>query len=82
MQNSVLLLSSHELENHETDHFLTDASGREEENFFFRYGDNAGIRKSCTITYQNQHYVIGGEFGRDETKKEKVTSIFRIIFYI
>ena len=76
LQNSVLLLrtTSDYSIGHLKTHLLTDASGREEYNIFFRVGDEANTKYSCTITFQNQHYVIGGYVS------EQVTSNFWIIF--
>ena len=40
---------------------ITDSSGRDDPNFFFRYGEDTSVYGSCSLTFRNQLYVFGGE---------------------
>ena len=39
---------------------LTDSSGRVDTNLAFTLDDNTSVWGSCSVTFQNQHYVYGG----------------------
>ena len=45
---------------------LTNASGREDRNFYFLMGENAHVSYSCSITFKNEHFVFGGNAERKQ----------------
>ena len=39
---------------------ITDFNGKNDDNFYFMYGDNTVVGRSCALTFQNQLYILGG----------------------
>ena len=39
---------------------ITNASGREDRNFYFEYGEGVQVTRSCGLTWRNEHYIFGG----------------------
>ena len=42
---------------------ITDATGRVDTDLRFTFGDDTSVWLSCSLTFQNQHYVFGGSSG-------------------
>ena len=51
---------------------LTNATGREDKDFNFEIDEEAEVRSSCSLTWQNELYVFGG--GSKKTQISKVQS--------
>ena len=53
---------------------ITDASGRADNNFNFRFGENTSVYHSCSMKYKNQFYVFGGttSYGGDKRQISKL----------
>ena len=39
---------------------ITDANGKSDGNFYFRFGENTTVLWSCSMKYKNQFYVFDG----------------------
>ena len=48
---------------------LTNAHGREEKDFNFKFGRIAEVKYSCSLTWQNELYVFGGVNKRTQISK-------------
>ena len=51
---------------------ITDSSGREEYNFFFRFSERTSVSFSCTMTFKNEVYIFGGKDGDDVRQVSKL----------
>ena len=47
---------------------ITDATGKVDGNFYFRFGENTSVYRSCSILYRNEFLVFGGttDYGGDK----------------
>ena len=59
-ENSVLVLSTFEGYKPPV---ITDANGREDYNFLFRFAENTSAYGSCSLMFKNELYVFGSENG-------------------
>ena len=60
---------------------ITDASGRSDSNFFFRFQENTSVYGGCTVTYHNQAFVFGGsgdQGGRRQVSKVEDCQLQRV----
>ena len=57
---------------------ITNASGREDRNFYFEYGEKTEVDRSCAITWRNEHYVFGGYSNDRQVSKIKSCKLERI----
>ena len=39
---------------------ISNASGRDDRNFYFLMGENTQVYHSCSLTWRNEHFVFGG----------------------
>ena len=51
---------------------LTNAAGRDDKDFNFEIDENAAVKGSCSLTWENELYVFGGRY--ESTQILKVTS--------
>ena len=49
---------------------ITDANGKVDGNFYFRFGENTSVYLSCSMKYKNQFYVFGGTYGYDGDRRQ------------
>ena len=56
-RNHVLILSTWQSEN---EPIITDASGLDNRDFYFKYGENTEAYESCGLTFKNQFFMYGG----------------------
>lgn len=47
---------------------LTNASGREDKNFYFSIDEDAQLKYSCSLTWENELFVFGGDKIRQISK--------------
>ena len=66
-KNSVLVLSTYDGYKHPV---ITDANGRENYNFYFRFGENTSIYYSCSMIYKNDLFVFGGHPNNGDERRQ------------
>ena len=49
---------------------LTNAAARNDKNFYFSIGEEAQVQFSCSLTWENELYVFGGN-----TKKRQISKV-------
>ena len=51
---------------------ITDANGREDYNFYFRFAENTSVSVGCSVAFQNEFYVFGGGTHNDRRQISKL----------
>ena len=57
---------------------ITNASGRDDRNFYFMMGNNTEVRYACSLTWRNQHFVFGGNSQKTQISMINICKLERI----
>ena len=74
-KNQILVLSTNGNMNFPV---ITNATGREDRNFYFVMGEATQARFSCSLTFKNRQYVFGGNTERRQISQIVDCSLKRI----